>query len=472
MVLALCSVAVAPVAAVGSEDADSGSTVAGTLSDGDGSDDSTDSGTDGSADGGSTDDSTGTSGDGSTDDSTGTSGDRTFDDSSSDSDGESDDSFSDGEEAETLVTESTDAVDDAVGFGTLSDELSMASVATDGADGTTTAVSGGEEVVPLTTLDAFDGAAVSDTTGAVSASALTGKQDALLGETVTALSGVGGGVGPMTDATGPVRDGVDPVRPDVDATGTDAPSSNALALGERGPAGSTPAPAGPTTGLALGVGAVAAAAVTRRAAVTPQALVTFASTLTAGVAPLSAPGRTLDRLLRTVAPFRYSRYDDSDPLEHDARADVYEVVDETPGAYLSEVAERADLPLSTVRHHVRVLEREDLVSGAKVRGKRRFYPAYTQGVELAAALEEDATAAVIDAIARFGAASVSDIADELGRDPSTVSHHLSRLAEDGIVVREREGRAVMNKLAPEARTALEPSHDAPSTESGEALASD
>jgi predicted transcriptional regulator len=230
---------------------------------------------------------------------------------------------------------------------------------------------------------------------------------------------------------------------------------------------------GPATGVALGVGVVAVGAATRQGLAMPGALTGLGSTLSAAVAPVVGHSSVLDRLVRAIAPFRYSRYDDSDPLEHEARSEVFEIVTATPGAYLSEVAERADLPLSTARHHVRVLEREDLLSGAKVRGKRRFYPAYTNGVELAAAMNDDATASVLDAIARLGAASVSDLADEIGRDPSTISHHLQRLEEDGIIVRERDGRAVMNKLAPEARTALAPeSGEAEVVEAAEAMASD
>jgi DNA-binding transcriptional ArsR family regulator len=41
------------------------------------------------------------------------------------------------------------------------------------------------------------------------------------------------------------------------------------------------------------------------------------------------------------------------------------------------------------------------------------------------------------------------------RDASTVSHHLSRLEADGLVERERDGPAVVNRLAPATRAALE-----------------
>ena len=187
-------------------------------------------------------------------------------------------------------------------------------------------------------------------------------------------------------------------------------------------------------------------------------------------APSGYLSTLLDRIKPFVFPLRYSRYDDSDPLEHDAREQVYGIVSETPGSYLSKVSERADLPLSTTRHHMKVLEREGLVSGAKLRGKRRFYPAYAEGIELAAALNDESTASIIDALARLGTASVSDLADDLGRDPSTISHHLQRLEEDDIIAREREGRAVMNKLSPEARTALDPEQTPKPEEVAEAVA--
>ena len=241
-------------------------------------------------------------------------------------------------------------------------------------------------------------------------------------------------------------------------------SAAALSTGAGGDGGQ-PVPAGGSGGVTLGLGAVAAAAVVRS-----TSLVATSTSSSTGAAVSGYLSSLLDRVKPFVFPLRYSRYDDSDPLAHDAREQVYEIVNETPGSYLSEVSEQADLPLSTTRHHMKILEREDLVSGAKLRGKRRFYPAYAEGVELSAALNDDSTASIIDALARLGAASVSDLADELGRDPSTISHHLQRLEADSIIAREREGRAVMNKLSPEARTALEPETTPRPDEAGEALA--
>ena len=206
-------------------------------------------------------------------------------------------------------------------------------------------------------------------------------------------------------------------------------------------------------GLALsaGTGVILLAAVTRQSILSGLS----AGPAFAAMAPVGLTNDAVDRVLRVFTPFRYSRFDDSDPLEHDRRREVFDVIEEKPGTYLSEVSEAADVPLSTARHHVRILEREDLVASAKVRGKRRFYPDGTEEVELAAAMDDEPTAAVLDALARLGPSSVATIADELGRDSSTVTHHLQRLDDDGLVERERDGRTVVNRLAPAARKVLE-----------------
>ena len=158
-------------------------------------------------------------------------------------------------------------------------------------------------------------------------------------------------------------------------------------------------------------------------------------------------------LWKALPIFRYSRYDDSDPLEHDRRRAIYEVIRDQPSTYLSAVSDRTEIPLSTVRHHVRVLEDEDLIATRTVNGKRRYF-LEDDDAELQAALEDPAKRAVLEAIADCGRVHNSRLADELDRDPSTVSHHLAALEDDGLVVRERDGRSIVNDLPPRVAAAL------------------
>lgn len=158
-------------------------------------------------------------------------------------------------------------------------------------------------------------------------------------------------------------------------------------------------------------------------------------------------------LWKLVPVFRYSQYDDSDPLEHDGRRAIYETIRDEPGCYLSQVSDRTEIPLSTVRYHVRVLEDEDLLTASKHNGKRRYF-LEDDDAELRAALAEPAKREVLETLAALGRAHNGRLADELGRDPSTISHHLSALEDDGLVVRERDGRSIVNELPPRVETAL------------------
>ncbi|WP_458207565.1 winged helix-turn-helix transcriptional regulator [Haladaptatus sp. NG-SE-30] len=151
----------------------------------------------------------------------------------------------------------------------------------------------------------------------------------------------------------------------------------------------------------------------------------------------------------------YSRHDSSNPLDNVTRATVHDAVTDDPGLSLSALSDRAGIPRSTVRYHVRILEEEGLVETATVRGKRRVSP--TDGVdpELAASLSDDSTAQLLETVARNGPASVSELAEALDRTPGTVSYHLDRLADDGLVERERAGNAVVTTLPDRVQAAID-----------------
>lgn len=162
-----------------------------------------------------------------------------------------------------------------------------------------------------------------------------------------------------------------------------------------------------------------------------------------------------DRLEPLFGLFGYQRYDDSSPLDHEGRRRLAEAIRADPGVHLSAVSDRVNLPLSTARYHLRILEHEGLVRGAKLRGNRRYFPPDVEAEALVASLADEATANVLRSLVNSGPASVSELAERLDRDPSTVSHHLDRLADEGLVDRERAGRAVVSSATPEVEAAVD-----------------
>lgn len=143
-----------------------------------------------------------------------------------------------------------------------------------------------------------------------------------------------------------------------------------------------------------------------------------------------------------VALAAYSRYDEWDAFENDNRRAVFAAVTSAPGTYVAEIAARLDLTASTFRYHLRVLEGEGLLRTEHVPGKRRVLSPQTGDIGLAAALNDEATAALLVAVYRRGAADVTELAGPIDRAPNTVSHHLGRLESAGLVDRQRDGQTV------------------------------
>lgn len=161
-----------------------------------------------------------------------------------------------------------------------------------------------------------------------------------------------------------------------------------------------------------------------------------------------------NRVLPLIGIVGYSRYENSDPLENQFRADIYRSIRDSPGIHISRLSEETLIHRSTVRYHIRVLRQEGLVAERVIRGRHRLYPVESDEFSLPAALQEDATATLLQALVRSEPASVSMLATELDRAPSTVSYHLHRLAEDGLVEQYRAGNTVLTQLPQHIREAL------------------
>lgn len=144
----------------------------------------------------------------------------------------------------------------------------------------------------------------------------------------------------------------------------------------------------------------------------------------------------------------YSRYDESDPLTLETRRTLFDAVAQSPGRSLAQLSERTGVPVSTVRYHSRILADEGLVRMETIRGRHRVFPTASDHDALAAALADERARAVLAAVVEQGPLTVTQIAGTVDRAPSTVSYHLDRLEADGLVVRQRAGRAVHVSAAP------------------------
>lgn len=329
----------------------------------------------------------------------------------------------------TVTGDGTDAVDAAT------------NATTNTRDATTTAVNG-------TTNGTGD--LLNESPGALNASANVSGGLGVAGDDANASAAPGSAVG-----GGQAADEPTPVPPPPTETTPEAAGSGgteAAAVATEGGSSPEPVRGGGLPGAAggaaaLGLATVAGAALLHRSPALADG--TAWSSARTGLAELrrgdAGPGEWLRWVLWSVG---YSRYDDSDPLAHDTRAALYRRIEDAPGVYLTALADDLVLPLSTARHHLRVLTAESLVTTSMIRGKRRYFPVATEDEALQAAMADETQTNVLSGIARRGGATVTTLARDLDRDASTITSQLQHLAEADLVERERDGRQVWNRLAP------------------------
>ena len=136
----------------------------------------------------------------------------------------------------------------------------------------------------------------------------------------------------------------------------------------------------------------------------------------------------------------------SDPdLELASRRAIYQQIADTPGVHFRALLDDLEYAQGTLQYHLRWLADEGIVEVSDDGKYTRYYPA---------AEFDEADRAVMNALRREysrrilahlladGPLSTTELSDRLDKAQSTVSWHLSKLAEAGIVTKERDGRSV------------------------------
>jgi predicted transcriptional regulator len=132
-------------------------------------------------------------------------------------------------------------------------------------------------------------------------------------------------------------------------------------------------------------------------------------------------------------------------LELASRRAIYQRIADAPGSHSRALLEDLDYAKGTLQYHLRWLADEGLVDVSDDGQYTRYYPAAEFDKDdrtVMNALRREYSRRILAHLLTDGPLSTSELSDRVGKAQSTVSWHLSKLAEAGLVTKQREGRRV------------------------------
>lgn len=147
-----------------------------------------------------------------------------------------------------------------------------------------------------------------------------------------------------------------------------------------------------------------------------------------------------------------------DVLTQPVRAEVYDYITIYPGTSFSIIGEKLEINRGTLHYHLYILLREGRIREWKEGGSTTYFEnngKYSMDdMRILSRLHSGTAGEICRFIARRRGATRTEIAGWVGIAPSSVSWHMSRLNNSGVVVSEKEGGKTIYCLTSGATTLL------------------
>lgn len=138
-----------------------------------------------------------------------------------------------------------------------------------------------------------------------------------------------------------------------------------------------------------------------------------------------------------LAPL-YTRIAKNRVLDQPTRERIARLVQDEPGITFSELSRRVDVAAGQLTHHARMLEDAGVLFSTRDGQQRRFFHVGHGRVDAVPPMAERALARLQEA----GPMSVSDLARALGTSRQALHYHAKKLADEGRVSLDEQGRLV------------------------------
>ena len=143
-------------------------------------------------------------------------------------------------------------------------------------------------------------------------------------------------------------------------------------------------------------------------------------------------------------------------LELDSRRAIYQRIADTPGIHFRALLEELDYAQGTLQYQLRWLADEALIEASDDGKYTRYYPEadFDEADQTVMnALRREYSRRILAHLLADGPLSTNELSGRIAKANSTVSWHLSNLADADLVTKERDGRSVVYRVSDPDRVA-------------------
>lgn len=126
----------------------------------------------------------------------------------------------------------------------------------------------------------------------------------------------------------------------------------------------------------------------------------------------------------------------SDILELETRRKIYDLVSRNPGLHLSKIAEILKMRTSLVEYHLLFLKKNNAIRVVKQSGYTRYYVEGSIGIsdkKTLSILRQEIPLQVVIYLIKNDDSPHKDILKNVDVSPSTLSYHLKKMTDNGII---------------------------------------
>mgnify|MGYP002760775060 FL=1 len=137
-------------------------------------------------------------------------------------------------------------------------------------------------------------------------------------------------------------------------------------------------------------------------------------------------------------------------LELDSRRAIYQRIADTPGIHFRALLEELDYAQGTLQYQLRWLADEGLIEASDDGKYTRYYPEadFDEADQTVMnALRREYSRRILAHLLADGPLSTTELSARIAKANSTVSWHLSHLADADPVTQERDGRSVVYRVS-------------------------